>query len=515
MTDESRLETTLFLLALIALLLAACAPANTPTPPTTLAEATTTARSIFTPLTARQIGERVAYGQGYRQDEEGIIVVHVKGNHAQIHEQVNVLLKDEIAAFNAIILRNRAIQNLGCTNFAAFGSASADGHLWHGRNFDFYSLGAMDRYRVVFIVEPEGKIPFASISWPGWGGPEIVHTAMNSAGISLGYNWSNSNQESIATADRLWRLLRRVIEDAHTIEEAIAILEKGPRVSSANLLIADGKAPDAVVVEMTSKKMFVRRATDGILYATNHFTTPEMQEPIKDLNSSARYQRIGDLLRANRGQVDLERVISFLRDHFDTRTQRDDLSGDVIAWNINLQSEVFSPSDLTFWVARGLAPAVYGQSVGFSLEDELAGNQQKTALRAMAPDAVIQSPRYATLQTFQSGYIAYLEGDYAKAASELEKAVAVEPTNGTYRFNLASVYLNQKKYADAIREFQQAVASDMNEVYQATAYFRLGTIYQAMGDQEKMRATFQKVLDLNIGEPTIEEPARRALGPGQ
>jgi len=55
----------------------------------------------------------------------------------------------------------------------------------------------------------------------------------------------------------------------------------------------------------------------------------------------------------------------------------------------------------------------------------------------------------------------------------------------------------------------------MNEVYQATAYFRLGTIYQAMGDQEKMRATFQKVLDLNIGEPTIEEPARRALGPGQ
>ena len=63
MTDESRLETTLFLLALIALLLAACAPANTPTPPTTLAEATTTARAISTPRTARQMGERVAYGK--------------------------------------------------------------------------------------------------------------------------------------------------------------------------------------------------------------------------------------------------------------------------------------------------------------------------------------------------------------------------------------------------------------------------------------------------------------------
>ena len=29
--------------------------------------------------------------------------------------------------------------------------------------------------------------------------------------------------------------------EAHTIDETIAILEKGPRVSAANLLIADGK----------------------------------------------------------------------------------------------------------------------------------------------------------------------------------------------------------------------------------------------------------------------------------
>jgi|GEM_PF-1589150 len=505
-----RLPSPAKLVAFTALVLTACATGNLSAP--TRSWATTGAPSPA-PLT-RQLGERVSYGQGYRQDEEGVIVVHLRGTDLQMREQMNALLQNEIAAFNSIIQRNRAIQNLGCTNFAAFGSASADGRLWHGRNFDFYGLGAMDRYRVVFIVEPEGGLPFAAISWPGWGGPEMVHTAMNAAGISLGYNWSNSNQESIATADRLWRLLRRVIENARTLEEALALLEQGPRISAANLLIADGKVPDAVVVEMTSRKMTVRRATAGVIYATNHFIAAAMQEPIQDPNSTARYARLGDLLRAQRGKIDLVQAVSFLRDHFDARTQRDDLSGDVIAWNINLQSEVFSPNDLTFWVATGLAPAVYGEYVGFSLKDELAGHQAKTALRSIAPDPVAQSPRYAALQTFQAGYRAYLEGDYVQAARALEQAVAAEPTNGKYRFTLASVYMNQQEYAQAIGGFQQALASDMNEVYQATAYFRLGTIYQGLGDQAKMRAAFQKVLELNIGEPTLEEPARRALDAG-
>ncbi|MEW6568304.1 MAG: C45 family autoproteolytic acyltransferase/hydrolase [Chloroflexota bacterium] len=464
----------------------------------------------------RQVGERITYGQGYKQIEEGITVVHLKGSEAEIQEQVEALLKDEIAAFDAVISRNRMIQGLGggCTNFAAFGPASADGQLWHGRNFDFYGLGAMDRYRVVYIVEPEGRIPFVAIGWPGWGGPELVHTAMNAEGISLGYNWADSNQEDIAQAPQLWRLLRRVIEEASTLDEAIAILQQGPRFSAANLLIADGKVPEAIVVEMSSTKMTVRRASDGVIYATNHFVTPEMQEPIKDPNSFARYQRIGGLLQADYGQVDLEKVISFLRDHYDVRTRREELSGDVIAWNINVQSAVFSPTDLTFWVAKGLAPAVYGEYVGFSLGDELAGTQAGTQLPVISEDPIIQSSAYATFQTFQAGYIAYLEGDYARAVAEIEKAVAASPDSGRYYFVLASAYMNQQEYPEAIRAFEAALATNMNEVYQAYSYYRLAMIYQGMGDEENMRAAFQRVLELAIGDPTIEDPARRALESG-
>lgn len=92
------------------------------------------------------MSERVWHDHGYKQIEEGITVAHLKGSEDQIREQYEILLRSEIAAFNEIVRRNRALRGLagrGCTNIAAF--------------------GAMDRYRVVYIMEPAGKIPYASI----------------------------------------------------------------------------------------------------------------------------------------------------------------------------------------------------------------------------------------------------------------------------------------------------------------------------------------------------------------
>ena len=230
------------------------------------------------------MSEKIWHGQGYKQIEEGITVAHLKGREAQIREQYEALLKEESADFTKVIRRNHLLQSavgVGCTNFAAFGSAAVDGKVWHGRNFDFYGLGAMDRYKVVYIMEPEGKIPYVSIGWAGWNGYAQVHTAMNAAGISLGYMWGDSHEGRIADAPRLWELFRRVMENAHHLTEAVDILQSSPRASAANLLITDAKVPDAIVVEMTAKKIAVRKAVDNVIYSTNHFLSSEMRSPSK------------------------------------------------------------------------------------------------------------------------------------------------------------------------------------------------------------------------------------------
>lgn len=382
----------------------------------------------------------------------------------------------------------------------------------HGRTFDFYGLGAMDRYRVVYIMEPAGKIPYASIGWASWNGHAWVHTAMNAAGVSLGYMWANSLQEKISDAPVLWEIFRRVIENSRDLRTAIEIIRQSNRVSAANLLIADAKVPDAVVVEMTSKKVTVRTAApEGTLQSTNHFVSPEMYEPIKDPNSFARYRRAGDLLKASHGRIDLPRAVSFLRDRYDVRTKRESLSGDVIAWNIGVMAAVFSPGDLTFWVAKGLAPAVYSEFVGFSLKDELAGTQADTSLPTIPKDPVVRSQEYQGFMAYQAGYIASLEGNFDQAVKKISEAIPTDPRSGRYRFSLATAYMHARKHPEAIRTFQEALATDMNEVLRAYSYFYLGRMYEEMGNAEKMKTFFAKVLTLAIGDPDIEGYARKAL----
>lgn len=523
------------LLAIVAsvLLFASCgrlatSPASAPTAPPTAAptwtsspEPTATATSTAppeptaTPEPTRRLGERIEFGAGYRQDEEGIVVVHLHGSEAEMEAQYRALLAEEIAGFRQAAADHRVMRRYGgCTNFAAFGPASADGELWHARNFDWPGQGVLDRYRVVYIVEPPGKIPFVAIGFSGeYWNHRMVHTAMNAQGLSLGYMLSAAPGESMAGVPILWALFRRVMENASTIEEALAILEAGPRGGAANLLLADGKTPDAVVVEMTSNALAVRRAEDGVIYSTNHFVSPEMFYPEnKDPDTYARFERLGELDRLHHGAFDLERTVALLRDRYDVHAGRETPGGDVIGSPINMLSVVFHPGDLTFWMAKGPAPTAYRQFVGFSLRDELDGTQAQTAVPSVSADPIVGSVAWAEVETFQAGYLAYLQGDDATAADRLAEAASLNPRSARYGYYLGRALTNLGRQEEAIAAFEAALAGDPQSSYCAYVYYRLGRIYEAMGDEEKMRTALERVLALDIGDEDIEGYAQQALG---
>ena len=144
-------------------------------------------------------------------------MVHLRGSEAEMQSQYRALLADEIAGFRQTAADHRVMQRFGggCTNFTAFGPASAGGNLWHARNFDFSGHGVLDRYRVVYIVEPADKIPFVAIGNSGdYWNYQAIHTAMNVQGLSLGYMLSAAPGESIMDTGTLWLLFRQVIENA-------------------------------------------------------------------------------------------------------------------------------------------------------------------------------------------------------------------------------------------------------------------------------------------------------------
>lgn len=464
---------------------------------------------------ARNLGERIESGKGYRQDEEGIVVVHLRGSEAEMDSQYHDLLADEIEGFRKVAAKHRVLQRFtqgGCTNFAAFGPASVDGKLWHGRNFDFPGNSVMDRYRVVYIVEPTDKIPFVAIAWSDYF-PTGVHTGMNAQGILLGYMHAEAPGESIMDAPILWTLFRQVMESASTIEEALAILKAGPRKGSANLLLADGKVPDAVVVELTSKALTVRKAEKDVVYATNHFVSPEMFYPEnKDPNTFARFERLGQLAKQHYGEFNLNQVVAILRDRYDPHAGRRTFGGDVIAMPSNVLSVVFCPSDLTFWVANGLAPAVFHEFVGFSLQDELDGTQAHTTVPSVPADSIVGSAAWAEEKAFQEGYVAYLQGDDSTAAECLTEAVSLNPHCAGYGYYLGAVLMDMGRQEDAIPLFKSALTGDSLSSFCAPIYYRLGLIYEAIGKKDEMRAAFEQVLKLDIGDKYIEDYARQTLG---
>lgn len=464
---------------------------------------------------ARHLGERIEYDAGYRQDEEDITVVHLRGNEEQMKAQHEALLADEIASFRKAAVNHRVMRRFGyggCTNFAAFGPASVDGKLWHARNFDFSGNGVLDRYRVVYIVELIDKIPFVAIAWSDYY-PSGVHTTMNTKGLSLGYMHSEAPGESIMDAPNLWMLFRKVMENASTIDEALAILRTGPRKGTANLLLADGKVPDAVIVEMTSDGIAVRRAKESMVYSTNHFVSQEMFYPEnKDPNSYARFKRLEELGNQHYGKLDLKHTVAILRDHYDVHIRRETLSGDIIVTPSNVLSVVFCPSDIIFWVAKGLAPAAYNKFVGFSLKDELNGTQAKTKDLYVPADTIVESSAWKEMEAFLAGNLAYLQGDDSTAVEHLTKAVSLNPNSVLYGYRLGSALSNLGRMEEAIATFETALTGDSPISLYAYIYYRLGRIYEKMGAKDKMRAAFEKVLDLDIGDRSIKDYARRILG---
>jgi len=56
---------------------------------------------------------------------------------------------------------------LGCTSFALTDGAAAGGHAVLARNFDFEAGPIFDLGKAVFFVKETGKVPYASVSWPG------------------------------------------------------------------------------------------------------------------------------------------------------------------------------------------------------------------------------------------------------------------------------------------------------------------------------------------------------------
>lgn len=354
------------------------------------------------------------------------------------------------------------------------------GNLVIGRSF-FVDLGPdIEPDRLVMFVHPDGKYPFASVGWAGLLG---VVTGVNARGVFVALDPTRTDDPLEAGAP-LPLLLRQVLEDADTLEQALEILQAAPVRTSGAVLVGDGRQRRAVVVELSRDKeeRKPRGEDQAIVWATDHmqrehFERDAQNDRIRRFTSSGyRYERLGELLSA--APIDPARAVAILRDRRGRGNEELGLGNRNAIDNLHLtHAVVLDATAMVMWIGEG--PSALGRFRAIDLRHALTRQPGRPApLDDFPADRLYRSEEY---------------GDYREALEALAHARALLGRG------LATQALASAKIA-------LALAPDVGDLHRL-----LGDIERELGDLPAAREHYERYLQLVPGRLRDQERVRGLL----
>jgi len=106
---------------------------------------------------------------------------------------------------------------------------------------------------------------------------------------------------------------------------------------------------------------------------------------------------------------------------------------------------------------------------------------------------VTDSPASLALIEYLEGNIFLAKKDSKAAEDRFKKAIEIEPNNPAAYVALAEIYARDKRFDEAIKEYEGVIAK--NPKYLA-GYMAVGTIYDQKGDGQKAETYYRKALDI-------------------
>ena len=214
-----------------------------------------------------------------------------------------------------------------CSGFAVFGEATAGGRLYHGRILDYLRGVGLEQNAVVMVFQPDQGNAWVNISYAGFVGSV---TAMNEKHVAIGE--MGGRGEGHWDGKPMAQLVREVMEKANTLDEAVAIMRKGPRTCEYYYVISDAKSKRAVGIAATPTTF------ETVWPGQSH---PKLPHAIKDavlMSGGDRYETLAQRVKAKHGK-------------FNAESARD-LMTRPVCMNSNIHSVLFEPETLDFWVAN-------------------------------------------------------------------------------------------------------------------------------------------------------------------
>ena len=220
-----------------------------------------------------------------------------------------------------------------CSGFAVFGKATVGGKLYHGRILDYLKGIGLEQNAVVMVFQPDQGHAWVNVSYAGFIGSV---TAMNAQQIGIGE--MGGRGEGQWDGKPMAQLVREVMEKAGTLDEAVAIMRRGPRTCDYYYVISDAKAKSAVGLAATPEKLEIVKP--GVAH-------PRLPDPVRDtvlMSAGDRYKKLVERVKEKYGKIDAESARDLMRRP--------------VAMNSNIHSALFAPDTLDLWVANADAKNV-------------------------------------------------------------------------------------------------------------------------------------------------------------
>lgn len=267
------------------------------------------------------------------------------------------------------------VPSLGCTSAIAT-RPRADRTL-HARNFDYFGLDSWDRFPTVVFYHPDDGLDHVAITTAGVIG--AGGTCMNAAGLTFAVH-QHFVDEFDLNGTPIAVVSDRVMRQAHSIEEAVAVLRQHPPVGGWTFVMSEGDTGRAAVYEVAPGKEHLHwlDADEAALGYANVYWGRSLETAEVDYYPEYRrcnYARQDRVLQClaeadGAGPPDLARIIGDLVDPL-TGAQR--LIGPTIASVLTVGSVVFDPEHRRVWVAAGRSPTCRGWYVPFDLAGASCG----------------------------------------------------------------------------------------------------------------------------------------------
>ncbi|AWV89025.1 C45 family autoproteolytic acyltransferase/hydolase [Bradymonas sediminis] len=404
-------------------------------------------------------------------------------------------------------------------NTTAIVRPPASESILHGHNVDYFGIDYWDRRATVTFYHPDEGMDYVSVGSAGIIGGGL--TAMNAAGLTLTVHQHHCDALDLDGVP-VGFAGDMAMRQAHTIEEAVAILRNHPPVAGWTYVLCEGDTGRGAIYRVSPEKEDLEIIADS--RSTFSAAHPDITQ---DIGEAPADQPVWQRSLRNQPRVDAfleERfgpgaapggprdIATILGDFKDPHSGRERLFGNTIAGPNTVASVVFEPKHRRVWVAAGASPSSRNWYIPFSLTaiDAHTGGPDPSAQPFIVDRGWHPSAHGQAFELYRKACVRNWEGESdGRLLILIEHALALYPHEPNLHILAGLIALRIGRSKRAEGAFRRSLEQITNRNRRAEVGLYLAWALDLQGQRAAAKYLYKRILRDGAGPPSTLKRAQQ------